>query len=201
MAPILTAGRFRYNNSDSSSTKHTPFQALHGYYPRTPLGVVHMFTHIRQPPPDLISDFQNIHNLVHENINIGEEYQKHYYAASHTTPITFEPGDDIMIRTEDLLIRGQPYPKLRRKYVHVHIRSLKWSPLRHIVLTCLQNWSATQSHISKLRERDTSMSQSYLLDPLIGRGHANIWPCYSPSCNIPTAICVWFRFASQSKVP
>lgn len=134
------------------------------------------FPHIRQPLLDLIiSDLLNIHNLVHENIEIAKEYPKHYYAASHETPTTFKLGDKIMIRTEDLLKRANLSKVTPKQYVGPYKTPEMINPrayrvdMRPQLLEC---HAPIVFHISKLRKWD-STCRSDLPYPLIGRDDTN----------------------------
>ena len=108
--PIL---EFAFNSSPSSSTGTSPFKALHGFQPRSPLSF---------PPPtekcdssDRVSDLQRLQQDVQVAVERSHQKQKDYAdQRRRKQPLTI--GDLVKIKTDHFKVPGLHCRKLKDKY-------------------------------------------------------------------------------------
>jgi hypothetical protein len=108
----LPLAEFAYNNIINTSTKVSPFYALYGYNPYTPISLCQPSFEI-----DLTSKIQEIHEMITDNLKIAKEYQKYYSNKRHSEPIQFEIGQKVKLLTTNLKINDQPSSKFKQRFL------------------------------------------------------------------------------------
>ena len=115
---LLPHAEFSYNNLQHSSTGFSPFEALYGYQPLTPIRLL-------EPPPadslmshdEFLQHLHDIHFLIADNLAIAKEYQKHYANQRVKHAHTFRVGDKVLLSTEHLVLRNSPCRKFKQRYL------------------------------------------------------------------------------------
>ena len=128
---LLPAAEFAVNNSFNRSIMTTPFHLNYGYHPSVPLdvgvspnsdvsdfltqhqqlmhsaGTYHAFAQQRLNADAIASLVQTATEFLHSARNRQQQY-----ADMHRSDLAFKPGDQVMLKTKNLNLTGQPSKKL-----------------------------------------------------------------------------------------
>ena len=115
---FLPHAEFSYNNLQHSSTGFSPFEALYGFQPLTPVSLI-------EPPPSDNSDshdenLQNIHDvhsLIADNLVVAKEFQKHYANLRTRRSRSFQEGEKVLLSTDNLSLRNSQCRKFKQRYI------------------------------------------------------------------------------------
>lgn len=115
---FLPAVEFAYNNSVQASTKYTPFFLNFGRHPHNPMShVAQAFTHGHCPAAlDALQRMCVAISLAKQHLAAAQQRQKYAYD-QHTRPITFNPGDQVLLSTENLSLPDPSTPKLSPRFI------------------------------------------------------------------------------------
>lgn len=104
----LPMAEFSYNNTPSSSTKFSPFFAVHGYHP--PYNSLVASSGI--PAADMfISHLQDIQEDLKNNLSAAKEAQSRFYNKDKRVDIVYSPGDLVWLSRRHIKTR-RPNSKL-----------------------------------------------------------------------------------------
>ena len=103
----LSMAKFSYNNPINHSTGKSPFQIVHGYYPRTPIDFVPLPPHMRvsEPAKKYAKHIHDLHAKIRRKISLSNEEYK-LAANVHSRSKEFNVGEYVMVR-----IRLERIPK------------------------------------------------------------------------------------------
>lgn len=100
----LAIAEFLYNNTTSSSTKFSPFFAIHGYHPRYNSLVASSGI----PSADqFISHIQDIQLQLQENLKTAKENQARFYNKGRRVDVQYNPGDLVWLSRKFIKTRRQ----------------------------------------------------------------------------------------------
>ena len=114
MDPRLKPCRiFCYNNARHASTKLSPFEAIYGLQPLTPITLI-------EPPNtgsiDVIARIHGIHAMVEEELKLAKTTQKHH-ADKVSTVSKIKENTYVLLDTSNLKLHNQPCKKLKARLV------------------------------------------------------------------------------------
>lgn len=140
---------FAYNTSKQTSTKYTPFFALHGFHPNTPLEL------ILETKKTHLSNNERLQNLniargkIRENLLQAQSIQKHYYDRNRNS-VTYTPGQLVMVFGMD--VRPGLSRKLRNLYTGPYEVIEKVSPFVYSINYPLRGrYQPTTFHVDRLK--------------------------------------------------
>ena len=176
---------FAYNNSVSTTTKMTPFEALYGFAPHTPLSLCVKRTCPRVPAAtDFASDMRNRHQLVRDRI-LQAQARQEAFANRKRREVTFAVGDKVLLSAKALSLASDRTgtPKLRDRYVGPFAVVRRVGPVAYQLRLPPHVRTHPVFHVSKLRAFNGAREPSnntnkrdpaYLLDDSPQRGMEGI---------------------------
>jgi len=111
---LLDVLEFAYNATPSASTKTSPYEAVYGRPPVSPLGFA-----INSNLPrvnELLANFQEVWRSTHDNLKKAQVQQK-LHADKARGDTTFVEGDQVMLATTNLKLDGYPINKLKPRWL------------------------------------------------------------------------------------
>lgn len=102
------------NTTVNVAHSFTPFYLLHGYEARTPLELQFPLPSL---PDDYLERLKSARHIARTNIIASQENSRHRYNKSHK-PISYKPGDLIMVSFPNLTLLGGPTGS--RKFAFTH---------------------------------------------------------------------------------
>jgi len=94
---LLPCVEFVYNNTESTSTKLTPFFACHGYHPRYTLTAFDTSDSVNPTAETMLEQFQHIHKYLRNNLQQGQDKYKEFHDRHVKQPPTFKVGDQVWL--------------------------------------------------------------------------------------------------------
>jgi hypothetical protein len=114
----LPAAEFAYNNSQQTSTGHTPFELDNGQHPLTPASLFSQTTSV--PAADnFLEHWDNMINMAKDSLREAQENQMKY-ANQHRRHLTFKIGDKVLLSAQYInnpVDRNRPTRKLTPRYL------------------------------------------------------------------------------------
>ena len=114
----LPAAEFAYNNSQQTSTGHTPFELDNGQHPLTPASLFSQTTSV--PAADnFLEHWDNMINMAKDSLREAQENQSKY-ANQHRRHLTFKIGDKVLLSAQYInnpVDRNRPTRKLTPRYL------------------------------------------------------------------------------------
>ena len=117
-AQHLDLAEFAYNSHPNASTDTSPFMAVYGYEPDTPVTV--QVPSATDPDAEdrlrlqrLLTD---VRTLVQENLRLAKEAQA-AYANKRRQDLSFKVGDQVKLDTAHLKLKGQKSKKLKDRFI------------------------------------------------------------------------------------
>lgn len=118
----LAMAEFSYNNTPSSSTKFSPFFAVHGYHPRFNSLVASSSV----PAADaFIYKLQDIQSQLQGNLTKAKEAQSRFYNKGRRVNVIYNPGDWVWLSRKHI--------KTRRQILKLDVRRLGPFRVRQMV--------------------------------------------------------------------
>jgi transposase InsO family protein len=111
---LLPFAEFVYNNTESTSTKLTPFFACHGYHPRYTLTAFDSTDSVNPTAETLFEQFQHIHKYLHDNLQQAQDKYKEFHDRHAKEPPTFKVGDQVWLNRRNIRTK-RPSQKLDAK--------------------------------------------------------------------------------------
>ena len=111
---LLPLAEFAYNNSENSSTLHSPFFANYGFHPRS-LPEISLPTNV-PATDDYVTTLQTTLRMLKDNLQQAKERQKIYYDRHRRENPPYQVGDSVWLSTRNLRL-GVPAKKLGRQFL------------------------------------------------------------------------------------
>ena len=112
---LLPYAEFVYNNTQSASTKMTPFFANYGYHPRCNLRVSRPADPSVNPTAeDLLEQFKQLHSVLRSNLTSAQVEYKEYHDRHMKDPPAFKVGDKVWLNRRNIKTK-RPSQKLDAK--------------------------------------------------------------------------------------
>ena len=109
----LSLAEFCYNNARHASTKLSPFEAIYGLQPLTPITLI-------EPPNtdsiDVVERIHDIHAMVEEELKLAKATQKHH-ADKVSTVSQIKENTYVLLDTSNLKLHNQPCKKFKARFV------------------------------------------------------------------------------------
>jgi len=123
---LLIPLEMAYNDSVSSSTRHTPFYLNYGRHPRTPKSLCFPLQPTDDSPVEPSASLSAEHhdNLVRAHkeaeyyMEVAKKRMKHYADRHRKSPPAYKPGDKVLVATSNLSTsEGNSFQKLHLKWI------------------------------------------------------------------------------------
>jgi transposase InsO family protein len=99
---LLPFAEFVYNNTESSSTRMTPFFGNYGYHPRCNLRL-HVSTESINPTAErLVEGFRQLHGALRNNLQRAQEDYKEFHDRHVQQPPEFKVGDKVWLNRRNI---------------------------------------------------------------------------------------------------
>jgi hypothetical protein len=99
---LLPLAEFVYNNSESASTKMTPFFANHGFHPRCTLKISTTEDSTNPTAEDWAAKLQEVHAQLRKNLQEAQKQYKRQYDKGVKDPPTFQVGDKVWLTRRNI---------------------------------------------------------------------------------------------------
>ena len=113
----LALAEFAINNSYQESIKNTPFRLNYGRDPKTPLAWTLRSPSSKVPAAEqLVSHLKRSLELAKQSLLAAQQRQKHY-ADHRRRHEEFQPGDQVMLSSQNITMKMPGTPKLMPKWI------------------------------------------------------------------------------------